>query len=68
MDIYIVVHRGGNRRTRAKSPMMAWLAICPDNKDVIFKSIDNTGQKLNVLMNNKQIGRITRLKRGRGGS
>ncbi len=68
MDIFIVVFNRGNRRIRATSPFNAWSSICPTQTEVIFKKLDTSGNKLEVLKNGKRIGQVTHLRRGRGGS
>jgi len=64
--IFIIVFRGGNRRVRSDTPMNAWLAICPNEKDVAFRAVDNRGMKLNVIKDKTQIGRVTKMRRRSG--
>jgi len=68
MDIFIVVYSQGNRRIRSTDPISAWNQVNPGMSDVKFKRLTSNGNKYSVLQNDKQVGQITHLSRGRGSS
>jgi len=62
------VYSRGNRRVRATDPVSAWNQVNPEMSDVKFKRLTSSGNKYSVLQNNKQVGQVTHLNRGRGSS